>query len=268
MPAWLLPAIGLGLQAAGIGSSIWGANKQAESNLSIAKFQAKANERYLDKMNAYNTPAAQMERFSQAGLNPNLIYGQGSPGNQSAPLQYPDFKGKDYSGIVQALQNASQTVPMLNQTRLVDSQVAAKNAETIRTEALTQVSKLQAQVIRKNPLLDDDGFKATIDSLRATAQIKATQADMDSHKKMIMTGQTFGDYRLLSPYAAKIDAEIKLLEQRFNLNTQDAAIKAEVLKSKEFQNAILEVQKKFMADGEITPQHIVQFIQMLLMKAL
>lgn len=34
---------------------------------------------------AYNSPAEQMKRFKEAGLNPNLIYGQGNPGNASAP---------------------------------------------------------------------------------------------------------------------------------------------------------------------------------------
>lgn len=31
--------------------------------------------------NEYNTPANQMARFKEAGLNPNLIYGQGNAGN-------------------------------------------------------------------------------------------------------------------------------------------------------------------------------------------
>lgn len=41
-----------------------------------------------DSMNAYNTPQAQMARYKAAGLNPNLVYGQGTPGNQPAPAQY------------------------------------------------------------------------------------------------------------------------------------------------------------------------------------
>lgn len=45
------------------------------------------NERMMDKMNEYNSPKAQMERFQEAGLNPHLIYGQGSAGNQPAPVQ-------------------------------------------------------------------------------------------------------------------------------------------------------------------------------------
>lgn len=38
--------------------------------------------------NAYNSPAEQMKRFGAAGLNPHLIYGQGSSGNASGTPQY------------------------------------------------------------------------------------------------------------------------------------------------------------------------------------
>jgi hypothetical protein len=46
------------------------------------------------RQNAYNTPAAQMDRFRAAGLNPNLIYGQSSeaPAVRSSPS--PQQEGK------------------------------------------------------------------------------------------------------------------------------------------------------------------------------
>lgn len=46
-----------------------------------------ANAHELDMwnlQNQYNTPSAQMQRFKDAGLNPMLIYQQGSPGNASS----------------------------------------------------------------------------------------------------------------------------------------------------------------------------------------
>lgn len=39
-------------------------------------------------MNEYNSPKSQMERFAEAGLNPNLIYHQGSNGNASSTAGY------------------------------------------------------------------------------------------------------------------------------------------------------------------------------------
>ena len=65
--------------------------------------------------NAYNSPQAQMLRFSEAGLNPHLIYGRGDSGNAgSIPVpnsQRPDFNVPDLSGIggaVMAYMNVEQ----------------------------------------------------------------------------------------------------------------------------------------------------------------
>lgn len=268
MAPWILPAIGGGLQALGIGASIWGANKQADSSMKIARFQAQANERYLDKMLEYNSPAAQMKRFADAGLNPHLIYGQGSPGNQSQPLQYPNIEPKNYGRIADAIARSAELVPMMNQSRLIDSQVQATNAKTRQTTVLTELNKLQARVIAKNPLLDDEGFKATIDALKATAEQKFSESEIAKQRADFMTGKFFGDMSLFGPGVQKMQRELDLLEQRFRLSQLDEKLKAEVLKSKEFQNTLLEIQKKWMADGEINPQHILQFVQLLLMKAL
>lgn len=53
-----------------------------------------------NRANEYNTPANQMRRFKDAGLNPNLIYGQGTSGNTALPSvsskqgSGPDFKSQ------------------------------------------------------------------------------------------------------------------------------------------------------------------------------
>ena len=41
-----------------------------------------------NRLNAYNNPAQQMQRFKEAGLNPNLIYKQT---NEAAPVRSTDF---------------------------------------------------------------------------------------------------------------------------------------------------------------------------------
>jgi len=236
------------------GAAIWGQKKQAKENKSLAEFQANENRAELQKQLNYNTPASQMRRYQDAGLNPHLIYGQGSPGNQNAPLSYPDIKTTDYSTLMNVL-------PAYNQTRLADSQVQAQNATTLQKHAMTDLNRMQAQVLAKNPLLDNAGFKAIIDGLKATAQLKEQQSKGQSI-------QNFVSDAAAGHSVEKVFREVQLLEQRFKLGELDAKIKAQVLQSKEFNNAILEVQQKFMTDGEIAPGQILQFIQLLLMKAL
>lgn len=58
--------------------------------------QQQYNKDLWDYQNAYNTPQAQMERLSAAGLNPHLIYGGGSamPGN-AGPIASTDVPTRE-----------------------------------------------------------------------------------------------------------------------------------------------------------------------------
>lgn len=75
---------------------------QSEQQFAIDMYNRQRQDALTDMatQNAYNTPAAQMQRYKDAGLNPNLIYGQtpaasaavrsASPGSYSpkvAPMQ-------------------------------------------------------------------------------------------------------------------------------------------------------------------------------------
>lgn len=55
----------------------------AEQAALAAQRQYDYTKQYFDYQAAYNTPAAQMERLREAGLNPNLVYGNGAMAMQS-----------------------------------------------------------------------------------------------------------------------------------------------------------------------------------------
>ena len=160
--AWIGAAIAA---VAAIATAIISSESQKKQNRELARFQADANEKYLREQQEYNSPASQMARFQAAGLNKHLIYGQGNPGNQSAPLTYPEIKPVDLS---QYSHTVSNLVPLINQTRLADSQVQAQNAATQQKYAQAELQKLQAEVLAKNPALNDEGYKAMIQSLITT----------------------------------------------------------------------------------------------------
>lgn len=253
MPGWIVP---VAMGVASLAAQLFGQRKQNKENRKLAEFQNDANTRFQEKMLEYNTPANQMARFQDAGLNPRLIYGQGNPGNQSAAQQYPDIKPADY-------QRLGEFLPLINQTSLAQTQVQATNSKIQLQTVQRSVMDLQRQVLEKNPLLDKIGFDAIMTSLTASAQSKLMQSRMDTVRSEWFTR---GDAE--GKGAQKLDLELKLLEQRFDLGTSDQSIKAEILKSNEFKNAILEVQKKWLTDNEITSQHIYDFIKLLLLKIL
>ena len=57
-------------------------------NKKLAELGYKRDQEQLKYQNEYNSPANQMKRFTDAGLNKNLIYTQGNPGNQSSIARY------------------------------------------------------------------------------------------------------------------------------------------------------------------------------------
>lgn len=262
MPGWIVP-VAMGL--ASLASQWFGSRKQAKENKDLAQFQADANQRYLQQQLDYNTPKNQMGRFQDAGLNPALVYSQGNPGNQSAPAQYPDIKPSDYQRLGEAL-------PLINQSMLANSQVQAQNARTIKDGVQTQLMKIQKQVLERNPLLDEEGYRSIIDSLIATAQSKQAGAAVDTIKSEWFSGEKsfkINGVDMHGPAGVlKMETELKKLLQDFDLGTTDQKIKAQILNSKELRNRLDEIQVKWMSDGEITPQHIWQFIQLFLMKSL
>lgn len=119
MPIPLLPLMlaGTGISAISnlIGSKHASNVAKRNTNLTIAENKKQAELAYqrelqnISAMNKYNSPQSQMERFKEAKLNPNLIYQQGNPGNQSQLARYnaprleynymPVFKGSEFDSI-------------------------------------------------------------------------------------------------------------------------------------------------------------------------
>lgn len=261
MPAWIVPAA---IAAGQLIGGLIGQNRQNKYEKGLARYQADMNQKYLDAQLAYNTPKSQMTRYQDAGLNPHLIYGQGTPGNQQAPLQYPQQRSVDQGAALNALGSNFQNA------LLVQSQVQATDAKTRQTGVLTQLNELQKAVLARNPLLNEAGFSAIIQSLVSSAEIKAAEGGMKKATAEWFTGDKSFNVNGVSMHGPagvlKLETELKLLEQRYNLGAADQKVKAEILKSKEFQNTLLDIQAKWMKDAEITPQHILQFIQLLIMK--
>lgn len=85
------------------------ADKTAEFNKEAAELEYQRNVEMWNMENAYNTPAQQMARMIEAGLNPNLVYGSGNVvGNTSsgAPSYNAPMKPTPkVSPVVMQLQN-------------------------------------------------------------------------------------------------------------------------------------------------------------------
>lgn len=123
---------------AGIGASLLGtAGSNYDNNKAIDEQNA-YNLRLWQMQNEYNTPANQVARLREAGLNPNLFYSQGNPGNATSA---PDMKAHQYSAA-QFLDLANMYYSVKN----LQAQNNNLNAQTANIEAQTRARNMQSDV--------------------------------------------------------------------------------------------------------------------------
>lgn len=79
---WFLPMLAGGVLSTA--SQLLQGSQQNKQSIRGVKYAYKKDLEQWNRQNAYNLPSAQMQRFKDAGLNPNMIYGQGNPGNATS----------------------------------------------------------------------------------------------------------------------------------------------------------------------------------------
>lgn len=135
-----------------------------ESNKNLAEYQMSYNremadleyQRNLDmwsKTNAYNSPASQMARYQEAGLNPNLIYGQGTSGNA---VGTPSYHAPRYE---RPTMQAAKVMPTLTQFAGAISDMARTTLGALRDSAQiknlneqTELAKYQQDKVKQDTL--------------------------------------------------------------------------------------------------------------------
>lgn len=110
-------------------SRMWQSQENAiarQHNLDLAHLENDMNIAQWNRENAYNSPAAQMQRYKAAGLNPNMIYGQQNTSAQlsgqltaGAPTSAPDMskfidlnRGNRLSSMFSKLGDVLMQIPM------------------------------------------------------------------------------------------------------------------------------------------------------------
>lgn len=76
-------------------TSIYNTHKTNKANMQLAEYSYQKDYEQWLRETEYNTPLNQMKRYQEAGLNPNLIYSQGNPGNSS--VSSPNYNAPNLS---------------------------------------------------------------------------------------------------------------------------------------------------------------------------
>lgn len=213
--------------------------KTRDYNLNLAKQQNQWNIDQWNRENEYNTPAAQMARYKQAGLNPDLMYGQqnlsaASPemtaGEPGSPMDYsPVANGPTIGEAASIAANARLTNA---QAKLAESQADKVDAETvgqtINNDWLPKLLKGQVEINEadvKQKLADaglkGEQIKVAVEQIKVMQQsVKESQAKIKDLQSQ-MENRTFQQVQAMLEYNLRKDKqnyEVREILSRIGLN--------------------------------------------------
>lgn len=203
--------------------------KTRDYNLNLAKQQNQWNIDQWNRENEYNTPASQMARYKQAGLNPDLMYGQqnlsaASPemtaGEPGSPMDYsPVANGPTIGEAASIAANARLTNA---QAKLAESQADKVDAETIgqtiNNDWLPKLLKGQIEINEADvkQKLADAGLKGKQIEV-AVEQIKVMQQSVKESQKKIEDLHSQMENRTFQQVQAMLEYNLKKDKQRYEI---------------------------------------------------
>lgn len=125
--------------------SIGSRKKAYKRSIDLMKRQGKMDKEFWDYQNAYNTPLRQMQRLKEAGLNPALMYGQGTTGNANNMVQskFNELSPYTSSQDLAASTAAGVQMSMVNANKkLVENQSKLAQVNAIKSSADAGLSKV------------------------------------------------------------------------------------------------------------------------------
>lgn len=222
-----------------------------------------ASKEMIDYMNAYNHPKAQMQRLAEAGLNPNLIYGNAGVNQSSenstmsAQTNQPNYTSTDIAQAALAMSQIKQqgaSVNLLNaEARLKNAEAEAKELYNERYPELldTQVSQAHADLRRTASQIDlnrsDLAYKAAQTHLSyVDAMYRQGQIGLQQYERQVMVAQT--KMYMSNSYLARHQAGYyDKLGEYYGQETLNAQIEHKILE-------IQEEYERIMKDPEISKE--------------
>lgn len=234
---------------------------QYNSAVLLAKYQNDLNVDNWNMENEYNSPKAQMERYMEAGLNPNLIYSQdntsGSVGNASVGSGIPFKSSEQYQSTINsalgALQSYQSGVLQEQQIEQMKVNNLKTMAETANISTLTpyqrdvlgmQIKKSMSDVI-KNQSDTEQGWKSL--------DIQDKKIAMDySNAKSALDEQRRHNVITEEQYNKKLSLEQKDLDNRIKDSLVNRLVATSKMKSDDAKSLVeLEYNKMTLQEKKV-----------------
>lgn len=93
------------------------------ANRKMAEYQFSKDLEMWNRANEYNSPSSQMQRYTSAGLNPNLIYGTGSASSGNTATALPKYQAPTAEFNYRPAVDLQSTISMFQDYQLKQAQV-------------------------------------------------------------------------------------------------------------------------------------------------
>ena len=204
--------------------------KSRDWNLNLAKMQNQWNIDQWNRENDYNTPLAQGQRYKEAGLNPDLLYGSenlsaASPsmtsGDGSTPTDVSNLANKRTIGDI--MSQSAQNRLVNAQAKLAESQANKTDKETdaqgITNEWLPKLLKGDVDVKEADikQKLADAGLKGKQIEV-AVENIKVMQQSVKESQSRIQDLQSQMENRTFQQVQAMLEYNLRKDKQRYEIS--------------------------------------------------
>lgn len=194
-------------------------------NLAMMREQNAWNLEQWNRENAYNDPAEQAKRLQAAGINPNMVFGNGSIAEASslqsasanpavAPHVDPIFQGDHLAQGVYTGVNA------YNQSRLYDAQIKAIDAET---QGQTIKNQLSAAKLLND--IDQSNMDRDLKNLLLSYQRDVYDSEVKEAKGRVPNQDANTEYLRQQTVYLKAMEEIQKNMSNSNIKLNNAQIK-------------------------------------------
>ena len=153
--------------------------------------QREWSESMWNRQNAYNTPAMQIKRLKEAGLNPALMYGQGTVGNAEKALPYQQAQLESVgANFAQSAAAGAQTALAKSQEKLNNANAAYQGIAGSVKAGEFGIAKELAQYTMDNLTADTlkKGIEAT--NIAVDTTLKESQINLNTEQKEQVKAQT------------------------------------------------------------------------------
>lgn len=191
--------IAAGIQAAGaVGTTIAGSVKKRGSTrmMNVSKELARYNTELSENLyNKYQSPAAQVRQYREAGLNPNLLGNGAAAGSPSAGQVNTDagaygMSAKENMAALtgQAIRDAVGGIQsyLMNDAKISNDQASA---EALRSQAVLNDLKSEGQRIQNS--LDKVLSSYRVEEMNQSNALRAIELDVQNHYAMINARQRY-----------------------------------------------------------------------------